>query len=217
MPATCHCINRWTLALALVVAASSLHAQDTTTASCAQVTAAGSHAAMDHAAHMAAIEACEKARSALPTEAGQPVFAAIAEIVRILDADPTTDWTKVNLEALRQHLLDMDAVVMRAHVVQQAVEGGFTADVTGTSATIGAIQRMVVDHSRMMDQSPTYSAKTERLTTGIRLTVTVKGSSDAKAVARIRGLGVAGFLTEGSHHVRHHLALARGNMSAHQH
>ena len=39
---------------------------------------------------------------------------AIGEIVRILEADPKTDWSKVNLEALRQHLIDMNEVALHA-------------------------------------------------------------------------------------------------------
>ena len=34
--------------------------------------------------------------------------------MRILEADPTTDWSKVNIGALREHLIDMDEVTMRA-------------------------------------------------------------------------------------------------------
>ena len=217
MPAVRRSLARSAVALAAMVAPVVLHAQPTPAVSCPQATADGRHATMDHAAHMAAISACERARAALPTEAGQPVFAALAEVVRILDADPTTDWATVNLEALRQHLLDMDAVVMRAQVAQQPVEGGFTADVTGAGAVVGAIQRMVMDHARMMDQAPAYVARTERLPDGVRLTVTVEGPPDPRSVARLRGLGVAGFLTEGSHHLRHHLALARGDRNPHRH
>jgi hypothetical protein len=33
----------------------------------------------------------------------------------------------------------------------------------------------------------------------------------------VRGLGVIGFLTDGTHHVRHHLAIARGEAGAHGH
>ena len=39
-----------------------------------------------------------------PIQTGQAGFAAIQEIVAILEADTTTDWTKVDVEALRQHL-----------------------------------------------------------------------------------------------------------------
>jgi hypothetical protein len=37
--------------------------------------------------------------SANPTMPGQEAFGAIQEIVRILDADPKTDWSRVDLEA----------------------------------------------------------------------------------------------------------------------
>ena len=53
------------------------------------------------------------ARGARPTEAGQGAFAAIQEIVAILEADPDTDWSKVDIDALRQHLVDMNAVTLR--------------------------------------------------------------------------------------------------------
>jgi hypothetical protein len=36
-----------------------------------------------------------------PTQPGQAAFAAIQEIVAILEADPRTDWSKVNIDALR--------------------------------------------------------------------------------------------------------------------
>src|SRR5438046_3161300 len=42
-----------------------------------------------------------------PREPGQSAFAAIQEIVALLEADPGTDWTKVDIEALRRHLVDM--------------------------------------------------------------------------------------------------------------
>jgi hypothetical protein len=45
-----------------------------------------------------------------PTLAGQDAFGAIQEIVQILQSDPKTDWSKVNISALRQHLIDMNEV-----------------------------------------------------------------------------------------------------------
>ena len=146
----------------------------------------------------------------------QAAYATIAEIVRILEGDSTTDWSKVNLEALRQHLIDMDNVTLRSVVEQRDVAGGMTADVTGSGATVGSIQRMLTMHASMLDQSSEYHAVTEPLAGGVRFTVTAKNSADAKLVARIRGLGFAGMLTEGDHHARHHLALARGDAHAHE-
>src|SRR4051812_32534782 len=75
-----------------------------------------------------------------PAQPGQQAFGAIAEVVRLLDADPTTDWSTVDLERLRRHLVDMDEVVMRALVTQTAVPGGLAMDVTGTGRTERAIQ-----------------------------------------------------------------------------
>ena len=58
-----------------------------------------------------------------------------------------------------------------------------------------------------------WSAKTEALPKGVRLTVT---SSDPKEVVHIRGLGFIGLLVSGSHHQPHHLAMAKGEMT-HKH
>ena len=60
--------------------------------------------------------AIKPARSTAPVEGGQAAFAAIQEIVAILMADSATDWSRVNIETLRQHLIDMDNVVLRSHV-----------------------------------------------------------------------------------------------------
>ena len=63
----------------------------------------------------------------LPTEAGQDAFAAIAEVVKLLDADPMTDWSKVDLEALRRHLIDMNVVTLKSSVQRTQVVGGVSA------------------------------------------------------------------------------------------
>ena len=146
-----------------------------------------------------------------PTQPGQQAFAAIAEAVRLLDADPATDWSTVDLDRLRRHLVDMDEVVMRAAVTQRPVPGGLAMEVTGTGRTERAIQAMVVPHARELDRLPAYAAKAEPIKGGVRLTVTARHADDPKAVARLRGLGFIGLLTEGSHHPPHHLAMARGD------
>jgi hypothetical protein len=63
-----------------------------------------------------------------------------------------------------------------------------------------------------------WSAKAEPIPDGVRLIVVARDPSDAKTVARIRGLGFAGLLVQGGHHGPHHLAMAKGEMSgAHRH
>ena len=151
-----------------------------------------------------------------PRQPGQEAFGAIAEIVRMLDADPGTDWSRVDLERLRQHLIDMNEVVLRAEVKQTPVPDGLAMDITGTGRTEQAIRTMVVAHAGELDHGSVYAAKTESIPGGVRLIVTAR-SGDAKAVARLRGLGFAGLLTEGGHHGPHHLAMARGETVGHAH
>lgn len=188
--------------VALVAQATHDHSSS---ADCARMSSGSvDHANMDHAAHMALMQKCQ---SALPTQPGQAAFGAISEIVRMLEADSTTDWSRVNIEALRQHLIDMDDVVMHAAVLQRSVPGGLEMQVTGTGRTVGAIKRMAMNHARMLDQEGQYHATAKETANGARLTVT---ASDERTVARIRGLGFAGLMTEGDHHAPHHLAIARG-------
>ena len=57
---------------------------------------------------------------------------------------------------------------------------------------------------------PEWTARTEPIPGGLRLTVTARDAEDARTVARIRGLGFVGLLVQGGHHGPHHLAMAKG-------
>ena len=149
---------------------------------------------------------------------GQDAFGAMAEVVRILEADPATDWSKVDMERLRQHLIDMNEVVLRASVKATQVPGGLAMDITGEGRTARSIRDMVIPHSAELGSMPAWSAKAETIPDGVRLIVVVRDQADAKTVARIRGLGFAGLLVQGGHHGPHHLAMAKGEMPAsHKH
>jgi hypothetical protein len=171
------------------------------------------HASMDHAAHASQMTKCA---GLLPTSSGQAAFATIAEVVRLLRENPRTDWSKVNIEALRQHLIDMDDVIMRAAVAQRSVTGGVELRVTGVGRTAEAIKRIAINHARMLDQGTDYHATAKTVPDGALITVTARDTSNARAVAQVRGLGFAGLLTEGNHHAAHHLALARGDELPHE-
>jgi hypothetical protein len=158
--------------------------------------------AQDHAAHHSPASGA--------TQAGQGAFAAIREIVMLLEADPATDWSRVNLEALRRHLVTMDRVLMQSEVAATLVPGGIQLDVTGAGDVARAITEMVGTHSEVLDREPGLRSLARPLPDGIRLTVTAEDPGDARQVARIRGLGFAGLLATGDHHTAHHLALARG-------
>ena len=150
-----------------------------------------------------------------PTLSGQYAFATISEIVKVLKADSSTDWTKVNLEALRQHLVDMDDVIMRSTVAKRVIPGGLQMDVTGTGRTAAAIKRMVGSHAEPLNEHTDYRAAVKDIPGGVRLTVTAKDTASAATVAMIRGLGFAGIMVEGDHHAAHHLAMARGGGMSH--
>jgi len=147
---------------------------------------------------------------AAPTLPGQDAFGAIQEVVRILEADPSTDWAEVNLERLRQHLIDMKEVVLRSEVKSVMVPRGLAMDVIGAGRTEQAIRAMVGPHANELNRMKEWAAKAESVPGGLRLTVVAKDPADATTVARIRGLGFIGLLVQGAHHQPHHLAMAKG-------
>lgn len=145
--------------------------------------------------------------SAVPTMPGQDAFGAVQEIVRIFEADPSTDWSRVKMAALREHLIDMSEVTLKAVAAELPIDNGLRVDVTGSGRTLAAIQRIVPAHAREIDGLSGWSAETEPLPDGVRLTVT---ATDPNAITHIRGLGFIGLMASGSHHQPHHLAIARG-------
>jgi hypothetical protein len=147
--------------------------------------------------------------TATPTSPGQDAFGAIQEIVRILEADRATDWSKVNLEALRQHLIDMNAVTLKAATEPTVIDGGLAVKLTGSGRALAAIQRMLPEHAAMNNGQNGWSATTSPLPDGVLLTVT---TADPKEVGHIRALGFIGLLASGAHHQPHHLAIARGEL-----
>jgi hypothetical protein len=205
------------ITLAGVVLAHTVFAQHPPTAGSGQShghDAMPGHGGDMHAQHMRAMHGMT---AGVPTMAGQDAFGAITEIIRLLDADPATDWAKVDIERLRQHLIDMNEVVLRSAVKQTDVLGGLAMEVTGTGRTEQAIRAMVVPHAIELDHLPSFAAKTESIPHGVRLTVIARNPDDGKVIARIRGLGFAGLITEGAHHQAHHLAMARGQSLGHTH
>ncbi len=166
-------------------------------------------AAQDHQ-HQPGMVHPGTAEVAPPIQPGQAAFGAIAEIVARLDADPTTDWSKVDVEALRQHLIDMDNVTMRSRITTEPVPGGFRAQVTGEGPVAASIRRMTTAHARQMVGEGAFNAEVTEIPGGVRMTVTSKTPDDARSVARLRGLGVIGVLALGSHHQMHHEMMAKG-------
>ncbi|HKJ01072.1 MAG TPA: hypothetical protein VJ997_01420 [Longimicrobiales bacterium] len=142
-----------------------------------------------------------------PTETGQAAFAAISEIVAILQADPATDWSRVDIAALRDHLVDMDRVTMGAQVVQRPIENGVEMTVGGTPAVMDAARRMVRAHAAMVGGGRGWNVDVQDEGDALRVSWTTPRPEE---VVKLRALGFYGFLVDGSHHQQHHLMIARG-------
>lgn len=146
-----------------------------------------------------------------PTEPGQSAFAAIQEIVGILEADPATDWESVNIDALREHLVDMDAVTLHAKVSSESIDGGIRFVITGDEPVRGSIRRMVVAHAATMDGVNAWRLTGVETEDGAVMTVTVPQAE----LEKLNALGFFGVLTVGMHHQEHHLMIARGGNPHH--
>ncbi len=143
---------------------------------------------------------------AQPASPGQDAFGAIQEIVQILDADPSTDWSKVNIGALREHLIDMNDVTLRATASERMTGTGIEIAVTGEGRTRDAIKRMVPAHARELTAHGWNATTTER-PDGITLTV---AASDKMPLVKLKALG---FIAKGGPHQPHHLIMAKGGFA----
>lgn len=163
---------------------------------------------MDHArmmqGHMGGAPASHAGTA--PTEPGQAAFGAIQEIVQILEADPRTDWSKVDIEALRQHLIDMNNVTLGARIANAPIDGGIRFTVTGDTAVRDSIRRMTAAHAATMDGVGGWHFSAKETDGGSIFEVRVPPQD----MARLKGLGFIGVMTVGMHHQEHHLMIARG-------
>jgi hypothetical protein len=179
-------------AMILMATTAPLVAQDTTTPTSRMH---GSHAA-------------QSGSGRAPTQPGQSAFAAIEEIVALLEQEPTTDWSRVNIEALRQHLIDMDNVTLGATVLAQPIDGGMSYRMTGSGPVAGSIQRMVQAHASMMDGANGLALRAELVADGALLSVT---TDQPQQLPKLKALGFIGLMTSGMHHQQHHWMIASGS------
>lgn len=177
-----------TFAIALLIA-SPAFAQDAT-----------DHSTMDHAALMSG------GNTHTLTQPGQSAFAAIEEVVLALDANPMTDWSKVDISGLREHLRDMDLVFTAAEVTTEPVASGLRFVVIGEGRVRDAIQNMTLAHAGVMNEIDTWEYSTEVRDNGAAMTVTAPPFD----LDRLRALGFFGIMASGMHHQDHHWAMATG-------
>jgi hypothetical protein len=143
----------------------------------------------------------------LPNEPGQGAFAAISEIVTMLATDPATDWSKVNITGLRDHLVDMDDLISESVVTLRNVPGGLEISLDLGEPGNDAASRMVSAHAPFVQAEAGWASVVSMEGDTLIWTVT----SDADEI-QIRSLGFFGLMATGDHHRAHHLAMAKGTM-----
>lgn len=160
---------------------------------------------MDHSAHTAGMSAIEI------TEPGQSAFAAIEQIVMALNMDPSTDWSRVDISGLREHLRDMDLVFTSAGATGEIVAGGMRFTVTGDGRVREAIRNMTIAHAGVMNGVDSWKYTAEKHPEGATMTVTVPPFD----MPRLKALGFFGVMVAGMHHQDHHWAMATGGNPHH--
>ena len=100
------------------------------------------------------------------SDAGQSTFAALAETVAALTADPETDWSRVDVDALREHLVSMDRLVLDAAVETDVLDDGYRFTVSGDGRTRQAIHEMVPAHAAVLAAETAWEVDAARTPEG---------------------------------------------------
>lgn len=165
---------------------------------------ADGHSEMNHHAHNLNGSASKL------TEAGNDAFGTIQEVINKLNNDPNTDWAKVDIEALRQHLLDMNDMTLNVEVISQTpIRNGLQTIIKPTTARAEeALDRVFKAHPGQLQRETGWQMRVKKTDKQYTLTTTSKISAEAD---KIRGLGYIGLMAYGNHHQPHHWGMATGN------
>ena len=145
-------------------------------------------------------------------EAGNDAYGTIQEVMYKLQADKNTDWSKVNLEALRLHLIDMYDMTFSVNVIEQTniKNGLFVRVMPTTSRSSIALKKIFSAHSGVLEKESGFKMDInydkEFDVYSINIT-----TNDKDRVAELRGLGYIGLMAYGKHHQPHHWAIATGS------
>ena len=164
------------------------------------------HSTMNHNKMMHNTKTNNKKSSMPVLEPGQSAFAAIAEIVAKLESNPDTNWNVVDIKGLREHLRDMNKVIIDAVTVAKEIDGGMQFTVTGGVDVKSSIRRMTLAHATFMNNVNGWEYKAKKIDGGAVVTVLVPPQAQAK----IKALGFFGMIASGSHHQLHHWMMASG-------
>ncbi|NSX53333.1 hypothetical protein HRQ87_00795 [Sulfitobacter sp. 1151] len=128
-------------------------------------------------------------------------------MVAVLRDDPATDWERVDIQALRDHLVDMDNVTTGSAVVADEDGANVIFTITGDADVVASIQNMVTAHSPMLASETGWSVDSALIPYGAKMTITVTDDAERR---QLLSLGFYGVMTIGAHHQGHHLMIAMG-------
>ena len=141
-------------------------------------------------------------------EGGQSAFAALIEIVALLENDEQTDWSRVDLDSTRAHLLDMHHVILNTEASASIIDNlTIRFDIRANKESISSVHRMIPTHGRFIEQSRGWTIVSELDDAGASLKISVTDNSTLK---KLNALGFYGFMALDSHHQAHHLQIALG-------
>lgn len=138
---------------------------------------------------------------------GQDALGAIQEVVGLLLADPSTDWSRVSIARLRQHLVDLERLTLFARVEETPIERGLRVGISGDEELLASARRAVLRHAEQMDGFRDWRVAGEDAGDAIVLELTTDREDE---LAVLRGMGFYGFLASGVHRPHELLAVARG-------
>ncbi|RTZ62716.1 MAG: hypothetical protein DSZ29_07705 [Aquificaceae bacterium] len=170
---------------------------------------------MDHSKHMmnmqhTASQAPKNPSNTILKEAGNDVFGTIQEAIKQLDANPNTNWAKVDLEALRQHLIDMKNFTVDVAILSQknTPKGTNIVIKATTDAAKKSLARAMAAHPAMLKAETGWTMKAKAEEDKFILDISTEKPAE---VARLRALGYIGVMALGNHHQIHHWMMASGN------
>jgi len=144
-------------------------------------------------------------------EAGNDAYGTIQEVMYKLQANKNTNWAKVNLEALRLHLIDMYDMTFNVNVTKQEhIKNGLLVKVMPTTPRSSkALKKIFSAHSSVLEKESGFNMKIN-YDKGYDLYTIKITTNDKKRINELRGLGYIGLMAYGNHHQPHHWAIATG-------
>lgn len=143
------------------------------------------------------------------TESGNDAFGTMQEVLQNLLVDPETDWSKVNMEALRQHLVDMKNFTMDVDIIsKKPINAGVQVVLEPHNQRVReSLDRVFSAHPAQLKKETGWDMKIQKLNNQYIISITTDNSED---IVKIRGLGYIGIMTWGNHHQPHHWMMAKG-------